>query len=570
MESGVVGGVAAFAYVAALWYAAPLLVRESPSIADRLRGAIVLGVAIPGVLGLLHLLYAPIEWIAVVALAAVCIWKRPQHVTFDAPLCATLAAALVVCWPPLVRPLLEGDTLLYHLPIAAAFVQTHSIWTSNAPYWSYPAGSELFAAGLLEASGRWSLPLGGILPALLITARIYSVARATNAPAYAAAAIALAFICMPAAAFQAGTLQNDLWLAAFFIEILAAADRSPASIAIGALLKPFGFLETLVAAFTARLSWRAMAFGFVPLAVWCIRDVALLHAGAAAGFSTPPYLPSTIAGNLAIALPQLAHGISTVTPQSVVWIALIVAGLVFAPARRYAIAGCITLVIYAFLPVSYSNGATNYVVDAASLRYALPALACGALVAAALCARAPVVSAVAGFALAAWGASGVLHIFWNDSYTQWAIAIALLGIAVAVAAQKTRGLSIACFALAVVVAGRWGASTRALGFYADWMRDAAGKPTAVFAWLAEHHPEAMVAKNVRTGAIFMVSPRTRAIDSFLSDGCTEAKTRHAMLLVGSNESATSDAFTAARSCGRIVYSDGAAMIVDPLQAALSH
>lgn len=559
-------GLAAFVYVAALWYIAPAFLREGGGIADRLRTLLVLGIAVPGGLALVHLLYAPLLWAVVALLAIWRVRKSSPPIAHDPWLYAVFAGALLILWPPLVRPLLDGDTLLYHLPNAFAFVQTHSLWTAQAPYWLYPPASELFASGLLAASGRWSLPLAGILPALLITARIYTAARARGAGAFCAAGVALAFICTPVAALQAGTLQNDLWLAAFFVEVLEG-DRSPIALAVCVLLKPYGWLLGLLAAVTARVPWRAVAIAFVPLALWIARDVLLLREGASLGFSTPRYFTTTIAGSAAIALPQLAHGIAAVTPQAFVWIAALVAGPFFPASRRYAAAGAVAFLLYVFLPVSYTNGVTNYALDASSLRYALPALAAGALALAILLARASVWTSVFAYLLAAWGAWSVLAIFWNDSYTHWAIAAALVTLAASLAAKVTRSISIATVALALMLAGSWGASTRAQSFYADWMRQPLGKATGVFAWITQHAPERVIAENVRTGALLMSSPRTWTVAGAPGQECAEARREHALLLVGSNEDLDpadlARAFGDARSCGSTLYEDGAAIVVQP-------
>lgn len=564
-----IGGLSAFLYVAALLYGAPAVFRRCTSIADHLRCALILGIAIPAVLGAVHLLYAPLLWICVLAL---CAWRtivlKPALGPQDPIQFATLAGCLLVLWPPLSRPLLDGDSLLYHLPNAAAFVQSHSIWSARAPYWIYPPASELFTAGLFAAAGRWALPLAGALAALLLAARLYERARESGAPAYACGATAIAFICTPVAAFQSGTLQNDLWLAAFVVEVLSLADASWISLAVCALLKPFGWIVGLIGAVAARVRLRDVLLSFVPLALWIVRDEILLSRGQSAGFSVPDYFANAIAPNLTAAVPQLVHGIATVTPQSFAWIAMLACGAFFGSTRRYAAAGAAMLVLYLFLPQSYRNGATNYVLDASSWRYALPALACGALAAAALAKRFGAVGAIAGYALAIWGAWSVLAIFWNDAYTHYALLAAAIALAAAAAAAKTHGFSVAAIALAVLLAGSWCASTRVQGFFGDWMRQPSGKPTAVFAWLAAHQPRAVVAVNVRAGAVILSSPRTMAfsLDSEQS-GCALAAREGAVLLVGTNEE-RADAnvmreFDAAKRCGAVLYEDGAGVLVKP-------
>lgn len=558
-------GLAAFVYVAVLWCIAPAFLREGASVAERLRVTIGLGIGVPAVLGLLHLLYAPALW---AALAALVVWRvRKGAPVLAAPelgLYAAFAGVVVVMWPPLARPLLDGDTMLYHLPNAVDFVQSHSVWVAHAPYWVYPPASELFASGLFAASGRWSLPLAGILPALLLTARLYVVARENGASAFASASVPLAFMCMPVAAFQSGTLQNDLWLAAFFVEVLAA-DRSALPLAVCALLKPYGWLEGLIAAAAMRVTWRTVAIAAVAPAVWALRDAVLIVQGASLGFSSPGYFATTIAGNIGAGVPQLAHGVATVSPQAFVWIAALAFGFVFPATRRFAAAAAAALLLYAFLPVSYSNGITNYVLDASSLRYALPALAAGALAAAVIVNRAGNWGVMAAYAVAVWGAWNVLGVYWNDSYTHWALPVAAVLLCASLLPGRIRPFSAAAAALAILLAGAWSSSSRAQGFYGDWMRQPSGKPTGVFAWIARHAPQRIVASNVRIGAILMSSPTTLAQSAQPGDQCEQARNDRALLFVGSNEGLTQAEFkraeTLARSCGSMVYEDGASLVV---------
>src|SRR5690348_10739516 len=103
-----IGGLSAFLYVAALLSGAPAGFRRCTSIADHLRCALILGIATPAVLGAVHLLYAPLLWICVLAL---CAWRtivlKPALGPQDPIQFATLAGCLLVLWPPLSRPLLD-------------------------------------------------------------------------------------------------------------------------------------------------------------------------------------------------------------------------------------------------------------------------------------------------------------------------------------------------------------------------------------------------------------------------------------------------------------------------------
>jgi hypothetical protein len=298
-----------------------------------------------------------------------------------------------------------------------------------------------------------------------------------------------------------------------------------------------------------------------------VHDVVLLARAGGAGFLMPAYLSSTIAGNLPIALVQLAHGIAMVTPQSFVWPAMILTGLCFNGTRRYAIAGISVLVVYAFLPLAYQAPNVNYALDASSFRFALPALACGALVTAMLLPRMRLAGVVALYAVAVWGAWTVLAVFWNDAYTHWGPLVAAVAVAAALCTRATRGASVAIAIALILIAGRWGASSRAQGFYADWMRDPSGKPTGVFAWIAANRPSNVVAENVRIGAVLMMSPQSRVVDAPLGTGCARAQQQHALLLAGSNETSApaqlAQAFADARACGAVLYEDGAAVVVQP-------
>lgn len=338
--------------------------------------------------------------------------------------------------------------------------------------------------------------------------------------------------------------------------------------AVCALLKPFGWIDGLIAGLCGRVRLRSLVLALVPLALWVARDAVLLAQGHARGFTVPSYSENAIAPNIGAALPQLLHGIAAVTPQSFAWVALLLCGACVPAMRRYALAGGVMLVVYAFLPQSYRNGATNYVLDASSWRYALPALACGALIAAALCKRLGITGAIAGYTLAGWGAWNVLAIYWNDAYTHYALLAALLAIAAAAIAGKTRGMAVAAVALAVVLAGWWCAASRAQGFYADWMREPSGKPTGVFTWIADHRPGAIVAANVRGGAVLMSSPQTRVVAVEGMDGaCALASQKNALLLIGSNEEPVDanvqSAFRQAKNCGAVLYEDGAGIVVKP-------
>lgn len=552
-------GVTAVLYVALLVVASDVMPNGDSTIATRLRNTIVAGVGIPGLLGLVHLLYAPVLWLTLALAAIVALRKRQAPLHNDPWVWLAFAALTIVIWEPLCRPLLEGDSLEYHLPNAASWINAHSVWTTNASYWPYPPASELFAAGLLCAAGRFVLPLAGVLPALMLAARLIAVARARGAPGYAGAAVALAFLTMPLAAFQIGTLQNDLWLAAFFVEALATPSGS--SFAVTALLKPIGWLVALIAAIAGRRGWSTYAWIALPLGVWLARDAILLpHAyvhDAAPGWST------TIAAHLGVAIPLFFHALVHTTPLLAVWIAVLIAGL-FSPQRRNALAGLGVLVLFAVLPVTFASGHDTYLAWGTSLRYLLPAAAAGALVATAFASRAPIATAIAGCALAAIGSTGVVSVFNNDALAAFA-PYAMVVMLAAAAIPWRRPFAFIIMAAVVVAVTANDASARAPGFYGDWMHAPNGQPTRAFEWIADHGPRRIATLNVRTGAVTMASPATWTLP--LSDpatACEQARANRALLFIGSNESSDETALRQQLSwCGSALYRDGAAVIIAP-------
>lgn len=559
-----IDGFLACLYLGALWYAAPLLDFADASLATRFRNLAFLGIGIPFALAFVHALYAPVVWIVVACLVFSRVRAAPPRTEYEIGEAGTLAVAVIFAWPAMVRPLLDGDTLLYHLPIAASWAQSHSLWTTIAPYWYYPPGSESFAAGLFCVAGRFALPLAGIVPALMLVARLYGYARARMSSWWASGLIAVAFLSTPILAFQVGTLQNDLWVAALFLEVLVAI-RKNGALTLTALVKLTGWLWGILAAITARLPMRAVALSLIPLIAWIARDAILLWLHPVVPIaSAPPYLDSTIAGHGAGGIVLLLAGLFSHSPEALVWISGIFAGLALRGVRTYAMLGVIGLFLFAFLPVTYRDAAVNHAATGESLRLALPALVCGVLIVIELARKSELIAGGACAVLAVAGMANVLMTFSNDGHTIWAPLTALLCIASVLTMRFTKGISAPVVAAALVIAAAFDAQTRAPDFYSAYMRDPQGKATSVFAWLAREAPSTVVAVNMRPGLVIMASPRTQTIPSGEKKMCSSATARGALLVIGSNEGDDSASERAkARDCGAVRYEDGAALVVQP-------
>ncbi len=557
-------GAAACLYLGLLWCAAPILRESETSAAARIRNAIIIGAGVPGVLGLLHLLFAPLVWLVLLILAVLGSRQRRPLDKPDPQFFMMIAVAAVAVWPALCRPLLEGDSLAYHLPNAASWVQHHSVWTASAPYWYYPPGSELFAAGLLSAVGQWTLPLAGVVPALLLSARLYDIARRNGAPAYAAMLVPLAFILTPVVGLEVGTLANDVWLAALFVEVLTANNGLLAT-ALCVLLKPFGWIEACIAAIAARRSFYVVALAFVPLVVWIIRDVVLLRDALPIAGGT--YWQTTILANIPRAFVDFIVSVGRHAPQMLLEVAAVAVGLWIAPVRRYSLAALAATVLFVILPFSYAYGTDAYLQLGTSLRYLMPGFAAGAVIVAFWAARVPKTIALICGALAVLGAVQLIMVFHSDSVAI-AAPIVVAALLASLLARSRRAVTFAAVSCITVMTATHFAQDRAPSFYADWMKDSAGRPTAVFTWLAAHAPARIVAQNLRGGAVIMVSPGTLTLsDVAVPDVCGLARKYSALLLVGTNESWSeteiNEGRAQAKACGVVEYEDGSALIVRP-------
>ena len=276
---------------------------------DRLRDALILGVAIPLVLGLVHTLYPAACWAALALCVAVALARHVAGTRNRKPSSPTpyvlVAALAAVTWPQLMRPLLDGDSLSYHLPNAAAWAHTHSLWTTGTRYWWYPPASELFASAVYSVSGPFALPWTGVGALALLGFRIAGWARDSfAAPPLLADALAAATVTAYPIAIQGATLQNDVWLAAFWLESLWAIRDAPLAasrtIAITALIKPQGWLLAAIALIARKAPARLWLAAGGALALWALHD-ALLWRGASIAPASTMY--GSVAGSTI-----LAHG----------------------------------------------------------------------------------------------------------------------------------------------------------------------------------------------------------------------------------------------------------------------
>lgn len=571
------GLLAAF-WLLGLYAAAPALrTSDRYAFVDRLRDALILGTAIPALLAFVHLLYPLTCWLALAGALGVAI-ARPAPERSDEPAPYFLIAALaIVSWPQLIRPLLDGDSLAYHLPNAASWVQTHSLWTTATLYWWYPPASELFASGLYATSGPFVLGWSGFAALALLGFRIASWAREDFAASpLLADLLAAASVTIYPLAVQAGTLQNDVWLAAFLLETLWFIGRENGTamraIAVTALTKPQGWLLATIALLVTRAPARIWLAGGGAIAVLFVRD-ALLWKGAIVPPASSAYGAPLGSSIIAHGMPALALLVVVALRVSPLALAALFAGLfgpLFGPPyRRLGYAGLAAVAVFLLLPFGYVSN-TAQLATGASLRFAAPAIAAGLLLLTRFVGAKPLLTITLLAASAVYGAGSILAVFWNDAPTRTAPLVALLAIgAIALARQRrTPWTAGAGFAAAAFVAG-WLAASHPVDFYRDALR-VDGRSTGIYAWIAKRQPPAIGGWGLLLGTVNVLAPRTRTVALLEPDACATARREALALVAVAEQDRTPESdrarLTAARACGSVLYDDGLAIVALPADA----
>lgn len=571
---------------AAIWllglFAAAPALRQSTryDFADRLRDALILGVAIPLALGAVHLFY-PITCFAalLLCLAIADIRRRePRFVKRNGrtnPPYVLIAALLAVAWPQLMRPLLDGDSLSYHLPNAASWVQAHSIWTTATQYWWYPPASELFAAALYAVGNPFALPWSGFCALALLGFRIATWAReAFGASPLLADALASATVTAYPLAIQGGTLQNDVWLAAFWLETLwllrgtSTEGAAAATAAVTTLIKPQGWLFAAIAMITGRASPRVWFTAAAVFGAWLIRNAILWRSALspAAGSSYAHVLSSTILAHGVAALWLLVTVTARISPFALFALFAALAAPLYTKDRRLGWAAFASVLAFLVLPFGYQT-AVAQLATGASLRFAAPAIALGALLPAERLRRFPHV-AVALLALSTlFGIWSVLAIFWNDGSTHVALLASVIGVGIAVAMRRPglRWLAPLAIGLAVIVTMHY-AGRHPIDYYNDALR-VDGTTPGVYRWISVNRPASIGGAGLRLGVVNVLSPSTRTRDLPDDGPCAAARHTRVLLVAVAQSDLPPDVnvqrLEAARRCGRVLFRDPIAVVAAP-------
>jgi hypothetical protein len=565
------GGAIAALLLLALWYCAALIGGDRDTVTDRLRNAAIAGIALGFVLGLTGLLTPAAYAIALAALcAARFVFRRHAPLSDRVPMQTYFLPALAVVaigWPQLVRPLMDGDSLAYHLPNAAAWVHGASLWTTTTRYWWFPPASELFAAGLYLLSGAFSVGLAGSVALLLLGFRLAEWCGKRCGP-WAAGAISAATISLPALALQGGNLLNDVWLAAFFVESLFANRFAPEnswrSLATTALIKPIGIAYALIAHVDSpRRFTPALLLCYLPLGVWIVHDIVLWPHAAAA--NTVTSLTTSQFGHVSTwQTTVLAHGLDGVKTLAAAlwhegfWAIIVTLAALIAPLlikdRVPAFAAYASFALFFVLPFAYENDSPQLATGHA-LRLFVPLLVLGAIAASEMLGRYAPVLAAAAIAASAYNIYRVDAIFWNDATTHRVLFVcAITALVLAIFRGRYATPAFAALACALIVISNGLAQSHPLSYYDDWISTPAIK-SHFFDWLAAARPPRIVVQNLRAGAINVVAPSSVTFDQN-PDVCMQARALDAFVV------SMADSGGVVR-CGRLIRDDGLVAVSRP-------
>lgn len=569
------GAIAALLLLA-LWYSAALIGTGRDTVTDRLRNTAIVGVGLGFILGFVGVL-TPAAYAA--GLCALCaarfIFRRHAPLSDRVPAQTYVVPAIAViaiAWPQLVRPLMDGDSLAYHLPNAAAWVHHASLWTTTTRYWWFPPASELFAAGFYVLSGPFSVGLAGAIALLLLGFRLAEWCG-KFCGAWEAGAVSAATITLPALALQGGNLLNDVWLGAFFVESLWASrfaqENVVRSLAMTAMIKPIGIVYALIAQLDSTRRFAPVRLlCFVPFAVWIVHDIVLWpHAVAA---NTVTSLTTSQYGHVNTwQTTVLAHGVQGVITLAaalrdegfwgiVVTIAALISPLLIKD-RAFQLAAYAAFAVFFVLPFAYENDSLQ-LANGHALRLLVPFLVMGAIAAAEGLRRYSAALAAAAIAAAAYNVYRVDAIFWNDATTHRVLFVcaATALLLFAVLRWRYRAPALAAFAAVLIVLSNGLAQSHALSYYDDWISTPAIR-SHFFEWLSAARPPRVVVQNLSAGSVNVVAPSSLTFDQN-PDVCMQARDLRALVvsLAGS---------TGTVRCGRLIRDDGRIAVSSPYPPA---
>ena len=309
---------------------------------------------------------------------------------------------------------------------------------------------------------------------------------------------------------------------------------------------------------------------FSALGLWAVRDAALWKsaiASPAASAAGGGFYGSTILAHGVGAFALLATVAVHLSPFALIaLIAALLGPLLAIRDRALGWAAFAAVLLFFVLPFGYETSVAQ-LANGASLRFATPAIAAGALLLAPLVRRFGVPATVLLWISTLYGCWFVLAIFWNDGSTHVALAIAVLGVAIAVMANRTRlrFVTAAAFLAAVVLATHL-AARYPLDYYNDSL-SVGGRSPGVYRWIERTQPAEIGGWGLRAGVINVLSPRTQTLDLADTDPCAQAIAHGALLVAVAQNDLPSEAnaqrLRTAHTCGSILYEDAIGVVAKP-------
>ncbi len=195
--------------------------------------------------------------------------ERPGLAAVYAVLASVLAVrAFLHAWllPPYV-----WDTLVYHLPRIAEWIQNRGLFVIDTPidrlYW--PANFELFQCWFVVFFHHdFLVELAGVVPYALAVLSVYSICRSFGVTSLWSSAAAAIFSTTPTIVQSAVTCKNDIAIAAWFLFMAAAIAEMARN--RGPLSSHARFVAILALAF-------GVALGSKPYIVFVAPGLALLY-----------------------------------------------------------------------------------------------------------------------------------------------------------------------------------------------------------------------------------------------------------------------------------------------------
>ena len=121
----------------------------------------------------------------------------------------------------------RGDALAYHLPMAAQWVQTNSIFAQDSRVWFYPGGYELMTSVFFMLTGNdslWFVP--DLLGWTLLVVSLHGLLMAMGVTRNASALVVGAIVLNPVIRETLSQGNNDLWVAALAVAATLAFLRA--------------------------------------------------------------------------------------------------------------------------------------------------------------------------------------------------------------------------------------------------------------------------------------------------------------------------------------------------------